>query len=102
MQHPYQSAQENAPEAAARRLLAVYDTAARAAIRQDRDTVLQALSLLRVTLEPAPSPEVALSLAAIYSDVEQAVSAADFDAAARILEELKGLWHARFRLDGLL
>ena len=99
--HPYQKSHDRSPGAAGQRLLEVYAIAARAAREKQPEPVRHALALLRSTLDAAASPEIALSLAALYHDIETAVDAGDFDTATRMLEELKGLWQARIRADRL-
>lgn len=97
--NPYQSAAADSPKAAAERLLTVYDLACKAAIAKDADTIHHALALLRSTLDPSACPELALSLLQVYRGIEHALQQEDFATASRMLEETRGLWRARLKLD---
>lgn len=97
--HPYQASAEQSPLAAGRRLLEVYAIGSAAAHRHHAEGVRHTLALLRSTLSPGPAPELALSLSAIYDDVEAALQADQFDEVSRLFDELKGLWEARIRLE---
>lgn len=97
--NPYRSAAEAAPAAAAQRLLEVYRIAIGAAQNRQPEGVLQCLALLRSTLDARPSPEIALSLAAIYADIESAVNAEDFATATALLVELQAVWQARINAE---
>lgn len=99
--NPYQSTAADSPQAAAKRLLKVYDLACQAAIAKDKQTIEHALALLRSTLNPNASPQLALSLAQVYRDVDRALHNDDFPTASRLLEETRGLWRARLKLDQL-
>lgn len=99
--NPYQSTAADSPQAAAERLLQVYDLACKAAIAKDKQTIEHALALLRSSLNPSASPQLALSLAQVYRDIDHALRQDDFPTASRLLEETRGLWRARLKLDQL-
>jgi len=88
---------EQSPTASGLRLLSVYETGARAAIHEQPEAIMQTLALLRKTLDADKAPDLALSLVAIYNDIEQATQEERFVDAARMFEELKGLWQAYLR-----
>jgi len=96
---PYQSIVEVSGRSNGERLLEVHQVACDAAIRKDAETIRHALALLRSTLQPAHAPELALSLMAVYEDIGKAVEKEDFATAAGLLEELRGLWKARIRIE---
>lgn len=93
--NPYQQAAQSSPQAAGRRLIEIYRIAGAAARRAEPAAIAQALALLRATLNPAASPEIALSLAAIYQDMDQALAAQDYPTLAHDFEALAYLWEAR-------
>lgn len=98
-QSAYSAAAAESPFAAAERMLKVYGLAIDAAIQRNATGVCHCIGLLRATIDPSVAPELALSLAAIYADIEKAAAEEDFAAATELLESLRGLWQARLKLD---
>jgi hypothetical protein len=80
-------------------MLNVYGLAIDAAIQRNAAGVCHCVGLLRATIDPGVAPELAISLAAIYTDIEKAAKEQDFATAAELLESVRGLWRARLKLD---
>lgn len=97
----YQSVAGEAPDAAANRLLKAYDLAIQAAISHNSEGVLYCTQMLRSAIRAEVAPDLALSLTALYSDIETAAADKDFAAAAELLETMRGMWMARIKLDRL-
>lgn len=95
----YKEAQDSTPEAAFERLLATYDVAIAAAIHKNRDHALHAITLLEKTIDSGANPEMALSLQGIYAECRNALEDEKWAQFAEMIERLKGLWTAKFRLD---
>jgi len=92
---------ESDTEAAAHRLIEVYDCILRANAVRNRDGALHGLALLRASLRPDNDPALAHNLARIYDQVERAIREKRHAEAGRVIEEVRGLWLARMRCDTL-
>lgn len=95
----YKEAQDSTPAAAFKRLIATYDVAINAAINKDRELALQVITMLEKTLRTDINPEIALSLQAVYFHCRTAIKNEEWADFAELIERLKGLWIAKFRLD---
>jgi hypothetical protein len=98
---PYRESAGKSRAAAARRLLEVYAVGSRAALHRQPEGVRHTLALLRKTLDPSQAPDIALSLSAIYDDIEVALEREDYGEVSRLFEELRGLWLARINYEDL-
>ena len=98
---PYSKSAGQSRVAAARRLLEVYAIGTRAALHRQPEGVRHTLALLRKSLDPSQAPDIALSLEAIYNDIENALEAERYGEVARLFEELRGLWLARINFEDL-
>lgn len=96
---PYRKIAESTPREAGKRFLAVLDVALHSARNEQAEGVQHALSLLRATMDAGQSPEIALSMTAIYHDIESMIGSGDFAEASRHLLELKSIWEARLRIE---
>ena len=95
----YKEAQDSTPAAAFERLIATYDVAINTAINKDRELALQVVTMLEKTLRADINPEITLSLLGIYSDCRTALKNEEWAHFAEMIEQLKGLWTAKFRLE---
>lgn len=95
----YQSVAKEHSKAAGQRLLQTYAIAIEANVREDKETVVHCLELLKRTLDFNADPHLTHTLALIYKDCETALGEDRFDAVGEILETVSGLWKARIKLE---
>jgi len=77
------------------RLLIVYDVAVKACQKQDKPKALEALRLLKHSLNSAPSPQLAVNLDKVYSDcIDSILHHDDWQQALNQLEPLRQSWMA--------
>lgn len=81
------------------RMLAVYDSAIEACANSDETRLKDGLQLLEQTLDFSEYPELAMSLAALYSLSRESAGAGDFETAQQILLVLRSAWAERCRRD---
>lgn len=77
------------------RLLMAYDAALKACENRDRETLAQALSVLKNALDLDKDPLFALGLLRLYLWCEQALGEDNFEAVAGILSPLRTAWQER-------
>ena len=97
----YKQSQRLSPVAGSQRMLEVYTIAIEAAKEKKEAGVRACLSLLRHTLNPVASPEIAFSLEGIYRDCDSLLEEKDYGTLIHILEAVRGAWDARIRIDTL-